>query len=357
MRSCSATMRRRSSSAWRIWSEPLRVGQGRGLQHGSQSGKVDAENIGGPTEHHGPEISAYRNLGGESGERRLVLWDRCLRRRRTSFKGNGHCALTVNVASRNRHELFLRRHPVPGLLRVEALCLLRAATDAGRSFGESQRLRRFWQPAMQLKVLICVYLCASVVPFPCCRLDQRWCGPARNGSLEPQMHTDAHRWSWRARNNQGQFGGRQMGQSRGRNLVRGGSEMNNGRAESRVIVLHGAHGGPDTNWFPWLHAALNAEGIEVLRPQFPTPEGQSLKAWVNAYDLAVKPLPLAPTILVGHSLGAALALRLVERAVEPFDGLFLAAPFVGALGLPDYDSINQSFFAVSYQPPGPLTRT
>ena len=20
----------------------------------------------------------------------------------------------------------------------------------------------------------------------------------------------------------------------------------------RVVILHGAHGGPDTNWFPWL---------------------------------------------------------------------------------------------------------
>jgi predicted alpha/beta hydrolase family esterase len=40
-----------------------------------------------------------------------------------------------------------------------------------------------------------------------------------------------------------------------------------------------------------------------------------------------------------------LALRLVERAVAPFEGLFLAAGFIGALGLPDYDPINQSFFA------------
>jgi uncharacterized protein len=88
--------------------------------------------------------------------------------------------------------------------------------------------------------------------------------------------------------------------------------MRNGRAGLRVIVLHGAHGGPDTNWFPWLHAALNAEGIEVLRPRFPTPQGQSLEAWLNTYDLAVESLPSAPTILVGHSLGAALALRLVE---------------------------------------------
>jgi predicted alpha/beta hydrolase family esterase len=127
--------------------------------------------------------------------------------------------------------------------------------------------------------------------------------------------------------------------------ISGASEMEHRQARSRVIVLHGAHGGPDTNWFPWLHAALNAQGIDVVRPRFPTPEGQSLQAWFDAYDLAVKGLPAASTILVGHSLGAAFALRLVERASAPFAGLFLAAPFIGALGLPDYDAINQSFFA------------
>jgi predicted alpha/beta hydrolase family esterase len=112
----------------------------------------------------------------------------------------------------------------------------------------------------------------------------------------------------------------------------------------RVIVLHGAYGGPDTNWFPWLDAELQRAAIEVVRPRFPTPEGQSLESWCQTYDRAVKPLASAPSILVGHSLGAAMALRLVERAVEPFSGLFLAAGFVGALGLPAYDSINASFF-------------
>ncbi len=113
----------------------------------------------------------------------------------------------------------------------------------------------------------------------------------------------------------------------------------------RVVVLHGAHGGPDTNWFPWLHAGLERAGMEVVRPRFPTPQGQSLKAWLEAYDRAVALLAPAPTILVGHSLGATMALRLVERAAEPFSGLFLAAGFIGALGLPDYDAINASFFA------------
>lgn len=113
--------------------------------------------------------------------------------------------------------------------------------------------------------------------------------------------------------------------------------MRDGRAGLRVIVLHGAHGGPDTNWFPWLHGELAAQGIEVLRPRFPTPEGQPLEAWLAAYDRAVAPLPAASTVLIGHSLGAAFALRLAERAAAPFAGLFLAAGFIGALGLPGSD--------------------
>lgn len=115
----------------------------------------------------------------------------------------------------------------------------------------------------------------------------------------------------------------------------------------RVVVLHGAHGGPDTNWFPWLHAELEARGFEVIRPCLPTPQGQSLTNWLDAYDRAAGPLS-ATTALVGHSLGAAFALRLVERATEQVAGLFLAAGFVGALGLPDYDPINASFFATPF---------
>ncbi|WP_143750069.1 alpha/beta fold hydrolase [Caballeronia ptereochthonis] len=83
-----------------------------------------------------------------------------------------------------------------------------------------------------------------------------------------------------------------------------------------------------------------------------TPEGQSLEAWLDDYDRAVEPSSLAPTILVGHSLGAVFALRLVERSIEPFHGLFLASPFIGALGLPDYDTINHSFFAESFDSAG-----
>lgn len=49
----------------------------------------------------------------------------------------------------------------------------------------------------------------------------------------------------------------------------------NDRAGFRVIVLHGAHGGPDTNWFPWLHAALEEGGTpQVAVRQLPASLGK-----------------------------------------------------------------------------------
>ncbi len=120
--------------------------------------------------------------------------------------------------------------------------------------------------------------------------------------------------------------------------------MNDTQVKLRAIILHGAQGGPETNWFPWLQSELEPHGTEVVRPRFPTPQGQSLDAWFDVYDARTEALPALPTILVGHSLGAAFALRLVERSTAPINGLFLAAGFVGALGLPDYDAINASFF-------------
>lgn len=42
---------------------------------------------------------------------------------------------------------------------------------------------------------------------------------------------------------------------------------------------------------------------------------------------------------------------------EPVEGLFLAAGFVGALGLSEYDPINASFFATPFDWPGIRARS
>ncbi len=115
----------------------------------------------------------------------------------------------------------------------------------------------------------------------------------------------------------------------------------------RVVILHGAYGRPDSNWFPWLAERVQAAGHEALLPSFPTPQGQSPAAWLDAYDRQVDDtVSRSRTILVAHSLGVAFALRLAARAgaADPYRGALLAAGFWGTLGLPDYDPINAPFF-------------
>lgn len=142
---------------------------------------------------------------------------------------------------------------------------------------------------------------------------------------------------------------RAHGQGPGISTATGDSAMNDARPERlRVVILHGAYGRPDSNWFRWLAERVQAAGHEALLPRFPTPQGQSPEAWLDAYGQQVDDtVPRSRTVLVGHSLGVAFALRLAARAgaADPYRGAFLAAGFWGALGLPDYDPINAPFFA------------
>jgi len=142
---------------------------------------------------------------------------------------------------------------------------------------------------------------------------------------------------------------RAHGQGPGISTPMGDSTMN--EAESgclRVVILHGAYGRPDSNWFPWLAERIQASGHEAHLPRLPTPQGQSPKAWLDAHGRQVDDaVPRSRTVLVAHSLGVAFALRLAARAgaADPYRGALLAAGFWGALGLPDYNPINAPFFA------------
>lgn len=110
----------------------------------------------------------------------------------------------------------------------------------------------------------------------------------------------------------------------------------------RIVIIHGAYGGPKENWFPWLAESLRRKHCEVLVPTFPTPAGQSLHSWRTAFDEQVGPLSPS-TILVGHSLGSAFILRVLERSKSSVMGSFLVSSFATRLGLDEFDSINHSF--------------
>lgn len=111
---------------------------------------------------------------------------------------------------------------------------------------------------------------------------------------------------------------------------------------SEIIIIHGTGGSPERNWFPWLAAELRKRGHTAKVPRMPTPQGQSLEGWFTAFAEVVGDCT-SDTVLIGHSLGAAFILRLLERLSTPIRGSLFVAGFLGELGLPEFDTLNASF--------------
>lgn len=116
----------------------------------------------------------------------------------------------------------------------------------------------------------------------------------------------------------------------------------------RVIISHGTKGSADGNWFPSVKAELSRHGITCLIPSYPTPEAQNLENWSKVFSSEVG--SLTPNdILIGHSLGAAFTLRLLEQVpTTPVKAVFLIAGFTAEIGISEYDLLNSTFIQGSF---------
>ena len=81
----------------------------------------------------------------------------------------------------------------------------------------------------------------------------------------------------------------------------------------RFILVHGYKSSPELNFWPWLGVALRAAGHTVIAPALPEPETPDRDLWTKTLLEAVGPMS-NQDIVVGHSLGGASALRLLESA-------------------------------------------
>lgn len=106
-----------------------------------------------------------------------------------------------------------------------------------------------------------------------------------------------------------------------------------------VIIVHGLGGHPNENWFPWLKAELEKLKCQVFVPQFPTPENQGLDSWLRVFTDYERYMGRG-TILVGHSLGVAFILNLLEKYRAK--AAFLVAGYTGLLDNPMFDDLNKS---------------
>ncbi len=94
-----------------------------------------------------------------------------------------------------------------------------------------------------------------------------------------------------------------------------------------VFIFHGTEGYPEENWFPWLKEHLEAKGLQVFVPQFPSPPivPAKISEWFGVlknYEQFIN----NDTIFIGHSLGGLFLLRVLEQLPHQVR----AAVFVGA---------------------------
>jgi predicted alpha/beta hydrolase family esterase len=106
-----------------------------------------------------------------------------------------------------------------------------------------------------------------------------------------------------------------------------------------IFIFHGVGGSPEENWFPWLKKELSERGYNVIVPQFPTPEGQTLENWLKVLDKYHEFIN-EDAILVGHSLGVPFALNVIE--CNKIKAAYLVAGFYGKAGN-DFDPGMASF--------------
>ncbi len=109
-----------------------------------------------------------------------------------------------------------------------------------------------------------------------------------------------------------------------------------------AFIIHGAYGSPEENWFPWLKEELEKEEYKVIIPKFPTPEDQSLDNWLKIFDKYKKEID-SNTIFIGHSLGPAFILAILENINIKIKSCFFVSGFISLLGNPQFDNLNNTF--------------
>jgi len=85
------------------------------------------------------------------------------------------------------------------------------------------------------------------------------------------------------------------------------------RSMKKTLILHAWFQTPESNWYPWLKGELEQRGYEVWVPELPImptdqPDMEAMLKFVMERDFVD-----ADTVVIGHSLGSVLALRLAER--------------------------------------------
>lgn len=79
-----------------------------------------------------------------------------------------------------------------------------------------------------------------------------------------------------------------------------------------ALILHGAGNNSQGNWFPWLKQELESKGYTVWSPDLPNANEPNQKQWLEAIFSNKEWKFNDESLIVGHSAGATLILRILE---------------------------------------------
>ncbi len=135
----------------------------------------------------------------------------------------------------------------------------------------------------------------------------------------------------------------------------------------QCVILHGAFGSKDGNWFPWLKKELEKQGSEVFLDQYPvddwndiekkgrnnTDTNQSLTNWLAHFEKNTLPYldPKKGIVFFGHSLAPVFILHAVDTFNLQLRGAVFASPFLNALineKTWHFDVVNRTFFKTDF---------
>ena len=106
-----------------------------------------------------------------------------------------------------------------------------------------------------------------------------------------------------------------------------------------IFIIHCSNGDPERHWYPWLKDKLKQQGNEVIVPQFPIGENQSLKNWQDMFKQYEN--KLNDSILVGHSLGVPFIINILNTIDKTIKATFFISGFIGHLQLKGEPNLNQ----------------
>lgn len=83
-----------------------------------------------------------------------------------------------------------------------------------------------------------------------------------------------------------------------------------------ALILHGAANDHTGNWFPWLKKELEKRGYKVWVPDLPDSKSPDKEKWLSAIFSDTDWKFDKKSVVVGHSAGATLILRILEKLPE-----------------------------------------